>query len=122
MVKKILIVSTDRTIRLMAGFTLQMEEYKIVEAHNKDDAIKKIEDGFRPDLILNGLDLNGPDGLAFIKEVRDRPEFRYMPILTLANDSALKNQIEWQEVGVTGWVPQPFTGKQLLEMVNLVLF
>ena len=122
MIKKILIIASDRAIRLMAGFTLQIEDYSVVEAASLQEAIDKIDAGLRPDLILNGIDMHLTAGINFIKAVREVPALRHVPILTIASDSVLNHQVEWREAGVTAWVPQPFTGRQLLEMVSLVLF
>ncbi|MBI5885716.1 MAG: response regulator [Deltaproteobacteria bacterium] len=122
MTKKILIVAPDRTVRLMAGFTLQLEDYEILEAEDMQGAMEKLDAGLRPALILNGLDLIRSNGAEFVAAVRKRPEFRFVPILTLADEAVLRRQAEWKEVGVTGWISQPFTGRQLLEMVNLVMF
>jgi len=122
MTKKILIVAADRTVRLMAGFTLQLEDYEIFEAEDMQGGLDKLDAGLRPDLILNGLDLIRSNGAEFVMAVRKRPEFRFVPVLSLADDNVLRRQVEWKEAGVTGWIAQPFTGRQLLEMVKFVMF
>lgn len=122
MAKKILIVAHDQTIRLMAGITLQLEDYEIFDAHDMAGAMDKIDAGLRPDLILNGLDLAMSSGAEFVTAVRRLSDFRFVPILVIADETILRRQAEWREVGITGWIPKPFTRTQLIEMVGLVIF
>lgn len=122
MTKKILIVAQDRTIRLMAGITLELEDYEIFDAPDMAGAMEKIGAGLRPDVILNGLDFVMSNGVEFVMAVRKLSDFRCVPILVLADETILRRQAEWREVGITGWIPKPFTGRQLIEMVGLVIF
>lgn len=122
MAKKILIVAHDRTIRLMAGVTLQMEDYEIYDAPDMAGAMEQIDAGLRPDLILNGLDLAMSGSVEFVKTVRGLSDFRFVPILVFADEIVLRRQAELKEVGITGWIPKPFTGRQLIEMVGFAIF
>ncbi|OGQ52047.1 MAG: hypothetical protein A3J24_11245 [Deltaproteobacteria bacterium RIFCSPLOWO2_02_FULL_53_8] len=122
MAKKILIVAQDSTIRLMVGITLQMEDYEIFDAPDMAVAMEKIGAGLRPDLILNDYDLVMSRGGEFVRAVRQLSDFRFVPILVFADETVLRRQVEWKEAGITGWIPKPFTGRQLVEMVGLVIF
>lgn len=61
-----------------AGFHVEV-------AGNGDEALKKLKSGFRPDLIISDIEMPVMDGLEFIKNLRDMPEFRDIPVLVLTS-------------------------------------
>ncbi len=120
----VLLVASDRAIRSMASHKLRAEDYTVFDADGIADALDKLfsSDHPKPDLIISALDALDTDLNAFIKTVRERPEFRFIPILVLAAEDMLHKQMEWKEAGATCWLTKPFTGDQLAQIVSMVLF
>lgn len=122
--KTVLLVASDRAIRSMASHKLSAEDYTVFDADGTADALNKLFsfEHPKPDLIISAQDALEADLNAFIKSVRENPEFRYIPILVLAAEDMLHKQMEWKEAGATCWLTKPFTGDQLVQLVNMVIF
>lgn len=118
--KTILIVENDRAVRSMAGFVLSVESCVVIEASGVAEALKRVEDGGRPELVLAGTNIVGADVREFIRIIRAHPRCRFAPVIVLADERHLGGQMEWLEAGASGWLIKPFTAHQLLEAVGLL--
>jgi two-component system, chemotaxis family, chemotaxis protein CheY len=58
------------------------------------------------------------DGLTFVKEVKKKTDYRFVPIimLTTESDSGLKAQ--GQAAGLKAWMLKPFRPEQLIDAVS----
>jgi len=122
--KTVLLVASDRAIRSMVSHKLRAEDYTVFDANGTADALDKLfsSEYPKPDIIISAQDDFETDLNAFIKCVRENPEFRFIPILMLAAEDMLHKQMEWKEAGATCWLTKPFTGDQLAQLVNMVVF
>ncbi|MBI5971123.1 MAG: response regulator [Deltaproteobacteria bacterium] len=122
--KNVLLVANDRAIRSMTSHKLRAEDYTVFDADGTADALDKLfsSEYAKPDIIITALDVIETNVNSFIKCVRGNPEFRFIPILVLAAEDMLHKQMEWKEAGATCWLTKPFTGDQLAQLVNMVLF
>ncbi|MBI5826422.1 MAG: response regulator [Deltaproteobacteria bacterium] len=118
--KTILIVDNDRAVRSMASFVLSVESCVVLEASGVAEALKRLEDGARPELVLAGTNIEGVGLSEFISIIRAHQRCRFSPVVVLADERHLGGQMEWQEAGASCWILKPFTAHQLLEMVGLL--
>lgn len=58
------------------------------------------------------------DGITFIKEVRKKPGFRFLPILMLTTESKQEKRQEAKKAGATGWLVKPVKPNDLLAVVK----
>lgn len=122
MTKTIIIISSaDSSMSMVAGM-LKMQDYTVTQVPASEQTIADIAGADRPSLIIVGADMSDMDATSFIKSIRQSSMLRYVPVLVLATDKTLHNQMEWKEAGATGWLLKPFTAAQLLNMVNLLAF
>jgi two-component system chemotaxis sensor kinase CheA len=84
--KRILVAEPSAFSRGLIRSGLDMEGYQVVEAANLDEAIRRLEQN-AVDLVVTALDLPPQGGSAVMDAMRRRPEWRGIPILSLA-DSA----------------------------------
>ena len=54
------------------------------------------------------------DGLSFIKAVRARDEYKFVPILMLTTESQAEMKAQGKAAGATGWLVKPFNPEMLL--------
>ncbi|MGB9747480.1 MAG: response regulator [Bacteroidales bacterium] len=120
MAKKILIVDDSESIRELVTFTLSNEGYDVSVGINGLDALKFL-DGSDIDLIITDLYMPEMDGIAFIREVRNREHYKHIPILFLTTESQNEKKLEAKQAGATGWIVKPFVPAKLLEALNKVL-
>ena len=121
MSKTILIVDDAPTMRQMVSFTLKSKNYSVVEASDGEEALEKLQNGLRPDMVITDLNMPGMDGISLIRAIRGLPGQRYIPILMLTTESMEERKKEGQAAGATGWIVKPFTPEQLLKVVCMVM-
>ena len=116
----ILTVDDSMSIRQAIKLTLSGANFKVDEAENGAEGLKKAEVGAY-DLILTDLNMPVMNGLEMIQEIRRRGVLVGVPIvfLTTESDATLKEQAK--AAGATGWLTKPFLPDQLLRVVGKVL-
>lgn len=120
MPKTALIVDDSQIMRQMVAFTLREAQFEVIEAQNGQDALGKLE-GTRPDIIITDLNMPVMDGITFIRQARERPATRYVPILLLTTESQGEKKAQGKAAGATGWIVKPFDPPKLLSVIAKVL-
>jgi two-component system chemotaxis response regulator CheY len=120
MSKVIMIVEDSATMRQMVGFTLRRNGYEVLEAVDGKDALDKINGG-QIDMVITDLNMPNMDGIEFIRNVRQKPEFKFTPILMLTTDSQESKKMEGRAAGATGWIVKPFSPEHMMAVVKKVI-
>ncbi len=84
MQEHILIVEDDKFLRELISRKLLNEGFKIDEAIDGEEALRKIEEA-KPDLVLLDLILPGLDGFEVLERIKDNPSTNIVPVLILSN-------------------------------------
>lgn len=121
MVKKIMVVDDSATIRMSLKTILTNAGFEIVQASDGEEALKMLQDGTKPDLIITDINMPKMGGLELIKNVRKLPRLRFVPILALTTESAQEKRDEARKNGATGWIVKPVKGADLLGVIKKVL-
>jgi len=118
MTKKIMTVDDSASVRQMVAFTLKTAGYDVVEAQDGQDALGKLS----PEVGMIITDLNMPrmDGLELIRNVRTKPQHKFIPIIMLTTESQGEKKSAGKAAGATGWIVKPFNPDQLLAVVKKV--
>ncbi len=82
--KKILIVEDDKFLRELIARKLLDEGFKIVQAVDGEEGLKKAKEE-KPDLILLDLILPGIDGFEVLRQIKRDPEIAKIPVIILSN-------------------------------------
>jgi len=120
MSKRIMSVDDSRSIRQMVAFTLQGAGYEVVEASDGNDALAKLA-GNQVHMVITDLNMPNLDGIGLIRELRAKPECKFIPIIMLTTESQDSKKQEGRAAGATGWIVKPFQSEQLLAVVKRVL-
>jgi len=117
--KSVMAVDDSATVRKVLGITLEGAGYKVIEAMDGVDALKKL---LTVDVDMLVTDLNMPrlDGINLIKQVRQKPGNRFMPIIMLTTESQPEMKTKGKAAGASGWITKPFKPEQLLNVVKMV--
>jgi two-component system, chemotaxis family, chemotaxis protein CheY len=118
--KRIMTVDDSVSVRQMVSFTLKNAGYETVEASDGKDALVKLN-GSGVNMILTDLNMPNLDGIGLIKEVRTKPEYKFIPIVMLTTESQESKKSEGKSAGATGWIVKPFKPDQLLAVIKKVL-
>jgi two-component system, chemotaxis family, chemotaxis protein CheY len=117
MSKTILIVDDSLSLRQLVSMTLKRAGYDVIEACDGKDALSKLG-GAKIDLIVSDVNMPNMDGLTFLKELKQRKEYRFTPVIMLTTESAEDKMKEGQQSGARAWMVKPFKPEQMLAAVN----
>ena len=115
--KKILVVDDDPHIREVISFALEKAEMSVTVANDGKQALTSFEKN-SSDLIV--LDINMPemDGLECCRELRKSSN---VPILFLSSRDDEIDRILGLEIGGDDYVTKPFSPRELVARVNVIL-
>jgi two-component system chemotaxis response regulator CheY len=118
--KTALIVDDSATMREMVSYTLKQAGFEPLTGSNGQEALDKLT-GQQMDLIITDLNMPVMDGLSFIKAVRTRDEYKFVPILMLTTESQAEMKAQGKAAGATGWLVKPFNPEMLLQVIGKVV-
>jgi two-component system, NtrC family, response regulator GlrR len=110
----VLLVDDDPDILRLMSVRLAAAGYR-VEALDSAERALAVMALARPRLVITDLKLGGMDGLALFEEIhRQAPT---LPVIILTAHGTIPDAVEATQRGVFGFLPKPFDGRQLLELV-----
>lgn len=115
----ILIVEDTEHIRKLIKAVLKDENIEIDEAVDGAEAIDRIEQGIKYEIILMDIMLPKIDGVEATKKIREITE---TPIIFLTALSDEKSQILAYEAGADGYITKPFSKEILKSIVRRYVF
>jgi two-component system chemotaxis response regulator CheY len=118
--KRVLAVDDSVAMRELVASTLKQAGYEVVSAENGERALS-IAGGGRFDLVLSDVNMPSLDGIALVSRLRERPEYRAVPILMLTTESSTEIKQRARTAGATGWIVKPFDPARLLAAIDRVL-
>ncbi|HEX4842853.1 MAG TPA: response regulator [Limnobacter sp.] len=120
MSKTVLVVDDSTSLRQVVGMTLKSQGFEVIEGCDGKDALGKL-DGRKINLIVSDLNMPNMDGLSFVREVKKRAEYKFVPIIMLTTETDDKLKAEGQAAGLKAWMVKPFKPEQMLAAVNKLL-
>lgn len=113
--KTILIVDDEREILITLKEFLEVEGYRVLVAENGFDALKILDQGEIPNLILLDMKMPIMNGWAFAIEFLNRHDhLSPIVVITAAGDAEQRAR----DIGAIGWVEKPFDLNQLLKKIE----
>ena len=106
--------------RFMMRRLLEMAGHTVVEATDGEQAIK-IAMEKHPDVILMDLSLPKLDGLAATKLIRQRRDFKHVPILAVSAHDGPESRAAALEAGCDDYVTKPIDFDQLKQVIDRLL-
>jgi two-component system chemotaxis response regulator CheY len=116
----VLAVDDSASMRQMVAFTLKGAGFNVVEAADGEQALRLARTQ-RFNLVLTDVNMPKMDGISLTRELRQLPNYRFIPILTLTTETTAHKKQEGKAAGATGWIVKPFNPEQLLATIRRVL-
>ena len=121
MAKTIMVVDDSASLRQVVGIALKGAGYDVVEGRDGVDALSKLT-GLKIHLVVCDVNMPNMDGITFVKELKQLPNYRFTPVIMLTTESQESKKREGQAAGAKAWVVKPFKPEVLLGAVaKLVL-
>ena len=120
MAKNILVVDDSASLRQVVAIALKKEGYDVIEASDGQDALDKLGGG-KIHLVVSDVNMPRMDGITFVKELKKRPEYKFVPVIMLTTESGDDMKMAGKEAGVRAWVVKPFKPEQMLTAVSKLI-
>jgi two-component system chemotaxis response regulator CheY len=121
MAKTIMIVDDSSTMLMSLRNSLEIAGFNVLEANDGSVALKTLQGGAKPDLIITDINMPNMGGIEFIGKARALPGLRFIPILALTTESQQDKRDEAKKLGATGWLLKPVSGTDLNKIIKQVL-
>ena len=115
--KKILVVQDSSTTRKVVVLTLKQEGFKMIEAQDGLEALRKIDEE-RPDLVLLDAILPKMDGYKILSIIKENKELKDMPVIMLTSKGGLLDKFKGKLAGSSAYLTKPFDPKDLISTVR----
>jgi CheY-like chemotaxis protein len=120
MKKQILVVDDELSILKLLNFILS-KEYDLVIKQNGADAIKWLEDGNDPALIISDLEMPYIDGGSFIRNLKISGFYRDTPVILLSGADNLESIAEQMPYRADACLKKPFNPAILKSAITTAL-
>ncbi|MBI5498766.1 MAG: DUF4388 domain-containing protein [Deltaproteobacteria bacterium] len=116
----ILVVDNHPEDLRLLEVSLKNAGFAVTTASNGRDALRKVEIN-PPDLIISETALPELDGFAFVKALKDKPEWAPIPFLFLSEERSVEHKVRGLEQGVDDYLVKPVFVKELVARLRLIL-
>jgi len=118
--KKILIADDRRQVVELVRVSLEGEDYKIVDASDGKEALKRVRLE-KPDLILLDVVMPKMDGFEVCRQLKKDPQTQEIPIIMLTAKGQEVDKEKARQVGVRDYITKPFSPSALLIKIEEIL-
>jgi DNA-binding NarL/FixJ family response regulator len=106
-------VSVKEYLQEVGGFTVQV-------ASNASDAWQMLQQ-HAPDLVISDVMMPRVDGYQFLKQLRDDPRYKALPVVFLTARGMTSDRIQGYQAGCDAYLPKPFDADELVAIVENLL-
>jgi DNA-binding NtrC family response regulator len=111
----LLIVDDDLNLRKMLAFVLAKEGYRVEEAINGVDALKKLK-GRSFDLVISDIRMPDLNGIELLKKIKSHDQ--ELPVIMITAYATTNDAIEAMKLGAEDYIMKPFSLDELKIIIN----
>ncbi|MGB7440928.1 MAG: ATP-binding protein, partial [Coleofasciculaceae cyanobacterium] len=115
---KILIVDDEPVNLQVLVNHLSLQSYSITQASNGQEALKVIEEGFRPDLILLDVMMPNMTGYEVCQKIREKFRASELPVVLLTAKNQVNDLVEGFVAGANDYLTKPISKYELLARIK----
>lgn len=120
MKKRILVIDDEQSIRMLLENFLK-KEYEVTAKSDGLEALKWMEQGNIPDLVVADIQMPNLDGYDFIKNVRASGFYKDIPLIMLSGIESSAEKVKCLKLGANDYIVKPFNPEELLIRIELLL-
>ena len=121
---KILAVDDDRIVRRIVVAKLSGLGYEVTQAEDGQEALRLLEEGYIPDLLITDSLMPRLTGLELVRSIRSssNTNLAKLPAIMLTSRQGEHDVIEGLQIGLDDYVTKPFSPDELAARVRTVLW
>ncbi|MBT7993945.1 MAG: response regulator [Bacteroidetes bacterium] len=120
MKKKILAIDDEITIRKLLSIFLS-KYYDVETKADGLEALRWIQDGNSPDLIICDIQMPNMNGHDFVMNIRASGMHNKIPLLMLSGEEESETRIKFYKLRVRNFITKPYNPEELLVLIKLIL-
>ena len=121
MAKLVMLVDDSAVLRKITVFNLKKSGYDVIEATNGEEALEKLKEGIKPDLMLLDIMMPKMDGFTVLKKHKENDEWKDIPVIVLTAKGGEDDERTALSLGATQVMTKPFSPVQLVQEVRRVI-
>ena len=114
-----LIVDDSRTMRLVLKKILNEVGFEVSEAGDGSEALIRLKELDRVDLMLVDWNMPVMDGLEFVRAVRQDNAYDEVPLMMVTTEDTMDRVVAALNAGANEYVMKPFTSEGIIEKREL---
>jgi CheY-like chemotaxis protein len=111
-----LLIDDDFLLREMVTLTLAAEGYMVATASNGEDALQRLRNYERPNLILLDLSMPVMDGCHFCAQRKQDPDLASIPVVVISAAGDIEQKA--RALGARGYLQKPVDRGMLLDLIQ----
>ncbi|MCO7635793.1 sigma-54 dependent transcriptional regulator [Pseudomonas sp. S 311-6] len=112
----VLLVEDDENVRLGCVQTLQLADIEVEAVASAEQALRRLEAGATPGLVVTDMRLPGMDGMALLRQLRAQdPE---LPVILMTGHGDVALAVQAMKDGAHDFIEKPFSPDYLVELVR----
>ncbi|GAB1544127.1 response regulator transcription factor [Scytonema sp. NUACC21] len=120
MAAQLLLVDDEPGLREAVKDYMQESGFGVQVASNAKEGWELVQQN-TPDLVISDIMMPQVDGYQFLKQLRDDPRFRSLPVIFLTAKGMTTDRIQGYQAGVDAYLPKPFDPEELVAIVENLL-
>lgn len=100
---------------------LQGEFKKIITLTGGNPALRMLNSGKLPDIIVSDINMPDGDGYTLCRQIKNNSRISHIPVILLTARGEEKSQSDSYRLGAEGFIPKPFEIETLMEAIRGLL-
>lgn len=113
-------VDDDNTIRDIEVYTLEQTGFQAKGFADGEELFQALQSE-KPDLIVLDIMLPGKDGVEILKEIRENPETKKIPVIMATAKGTEMDKIQGLDQGADDYLVKPFGVMEMVSRIKAVL-
>ena len=116
----ILVADDNPGVLLAITDYLELLGYSVIAARDGQEALERLET-YHPHLMIADIKMPRKNGYELVKQVRQRPQFRLLPVVFLTQRNSTEERILGYQAGCDVYLPKPFEMEELGAVIRNLL-
>jgi DNA-binding NarL/FixJ family response regulator len=117
---RLLLVDDEPGLREAVKDYLQESDFTVQVASNAREAWELMQQN-TPDLVISDIMMPVMDGYQFLKQLREDPRFKALPVVLLTAKGMTSDRIQGYQARCDAYLPKPFDPDELVAIVENLL-
>lgn len=117
---RVLLVDDEPGLREAVQAYLEDSGFAVNVASNAQEGWQTLQQTL-PDLVISDVMMPQVDGYQFLKQMRDDPRFKSLPVVFLTARGMTSDRIQGYQAGCDAYLPKPFDPDELVAIVENLL-